>query len=137
MCLYVCLCVCVFVRVCVCVSVCLCVCLSLSVCVCVCVCSNFQSKKRTLTFWSQIWKLRELMFKNQHLWDNLYTNFQTKRDNFDFFGPNLSKKMDLGLEIQKTNVWIRISILEISCVPFFRQNGQLQLFRPKFAQKWI
>ena len=32
--------------------------------------------------------------------------------------------MDLGLEIQKANVGIRISILEIPCVPIFRQNGQ-------------
>ena len=33
--------------------------------------------------------------------------------------------MDLGLEIQKTNVGIRIIILEIPCVPIFSQNGQL------------
>ena len=30
-----------------------------------------------------------------------------------------------------------ISILEILCVPIFRQNGQLWIFGPKFAQKWI
>ena len=41
------------------------------------------------------------------------------------------------MEFQKINVGIRISILEIPCVPFFRQNGQLWLFEPKFAQKWI
>ena len=34
-------------------------------------------------------------------------------------------KRKLGFEIQKTNVAIRISILEIPCVPIFRQNGQL------------
>ena len=43
--------------------------------------------------------------------------------------------MDLGLEIQKTNVGIRMSILEIPCAPIFRQNEQLWLFWPKFAQK--
>ena len=43
--------------------------------------------------------------------------------------------MDLGLEIQKTNVGIRMSILEIPCVPIFRQNEQLGLFWPKFVQK--
>ena len=45
--------------------------------------------------------------------------------------------MDLGLQIQKTNIRIDISILEILCVPIFRQNGYLWLFRPKFAQKRI
>ena len=33
-------------------------------------------------------------------------------------------KMDLGLEIQKTNVGIRISILNIPCIPLLSQNGQ-------------
>ena len=37
-------------------------------------------------------------------------------------------KMDLGFEIQKTNFGIRIRILEIPCVPIFRQNGQIWLF---------
>ena len=32
---------------------------------------------------------------------------------------------------------MRISILEITCVPIFRQNRQLWLFWPKFAQKSI
>ena len=41
------------------------------------------------------------------------------------------------MEIHKTNVGIRTSILEIPCVPIFRQNGQLWIFGPKFAQKWI
>ena len=43
----------------------------------------------------------------------------------------------LGFEIKNTNVGIRISILNISCVPIFRQNRQLCVFGPKFAQKWI
>ena len=45
--------------------------------------------------------------------------------------------MDFELEIRKTNVETRISIFEILCVPILRQNGQLWLFWPKFAQKWI
>ena len=63
--------------------------------------------------------------------------FSGKTHNFDFFGPNLHKNEFYGLEFQKINVGIRISILEIPCVPIFRQNGQLWLFEPKFAQKWI
>ena len=43
----------------------------------------------------------------------------------------------LGLEFQKICVGIWISILEIPCVPIFRQNVQPWLFEPKFAQKWI
>ena len=45
-----------------------------------------------------------------------------KTDNFDFFGPNLPN-ISLGFEIQKTNVRIRISILQIPGVPVFRLNG--------------
>ena len=63
--------------------------------------------------------------------------FLGQTDNFDFFLAQICPKIHLGLEIQKTNVGIRISILEISCVPIFRQNKQLWLFRSKFAQKWI
>ena len=33
--------------------------------------------------------------------------------------------MDLGFEIQKTNVGTRINNLEITCGPVFRQNNQL------------
>ena len=63
-------------------------------------------------------------------------NFQAKWTAFTFLAQ-ICPKIGLGLEIQKTNVGIRISILKISCVPIFRQNEQLWLFRPKFPQKWI
>ena len=36
-----------------------------------------------------------------------------------------------------TNVGIRISVVEIPCVPIFRQNGLLRIFGRKSAQKWI
>ena len=52
-------------------------------------------------------------------------------------GPKSAQKMGLGVEIRKTNVEITISILEIPYVPIFRENRQLRIFRPKFAQKWI
>ena len=45
--------------------------------------------------------------------------------------------MDLGFEIHKTNIGIRISILEIPSGPIFRQNGQVWVFRPKFPLKGI
>ena len=43
--------------------------------------------------------------------------FSGKTNNFHLFGTNL--------EIQETNVGIRISIFEIQCVQIFRQNGKL------------
>ena len=53
------------------------------------------------------------------------------------FSAEICLKMDLGLEIEKINVGIKISILTILCVSIFRQNRQFCIFWPKFAQKWI
>ena len=53
------------------------------------------------------------------------------------FLAQICPKRKRGFEIQKTNVKIRISILEIPCVPIFRQNGQLWVFGPICAPKWI
>ena len=64
------------------------------------------------------------------------TNFQLKRTTLTFLGQ-ICLKRKLRFEIQETNVGIRINILEIPCVPIFRQNGQDLVFGPKFAQKWI
>ena len=63
-------------------------------------------------------------------------NFQLKQTTLTFLAQ-ICPKRKLGFEIQITNVGIRISILETPCVPIFRQNGQLWIFVPKFAQKWI
>ena len=63
-------------------------------------------------------------------------NFQLKQTTLIFLAQ-ISPKRKWGFEIQKTNIGIRISIFEIPCVPIFRQNGQLWIFGPKFAQKWI
>ena len=60
--------------------------------------------------------------------------FLAKLDNFDFFSPNLPKNR-FRVAIQKTIVGIRISILDIPCVPIFSQNEQLRIFRSKFLQK--
>ena len=62
-------------------------------------------------------------------------NFQLKRTTLTFLAQ-ICPKRKLGFEIQKTNVGIRISILEIPCVPIFRQNRQLWVFGSKFAHKW-
>ena len=51
-------------------------------------------------------------------------NFQAKQIALTFL-ERISEKMDLGLEIQKTNVGTRIIIIETLYVPIFRQNRQL------------
>ena len=99
---------------------------------------NFQAKpKRLPKNWLLVWNSENKCWnKNQHPRDTMCANLQTKRTTLTFL-TQICPKGNLELEIHKTNVGIRISILEIPCVPIFRQNGQLWLFGPKFAQKWI
>ena len=46
-------------------------------------------------------------------------------------------KMILGFEIQKSNFRIRIHILEIPCVPIFRQSGQMWPFFQNLPKNWF
>ena len=55
------------------------------------------------------------------------SNFQSKQRALTF-SVQIWQKMDLGLEIQKTNFAIRISILEIICMPIFTQKWITLLF---------
>ena len=66
----------------------------------------------------------------------MYTNFQLKRTTLIFLAQ-ICPKRRLEFENQETNVGIEISILEIACVPIFRQNRQLCVFGAKFGQKSI
>ena len=89
------------------------------------------------------WKLG-FSNKDQRPQDTLSANFQEKRKTLNFSAQICPKMeleleiqktnvgtslnfliqawpgMDLGLEIRKTNVEIKISIIEIPCVPIFR-----------------
>ena len=56
---------------------------------------------------------------NQHPRDTL-CNYIRQNRQFHFLGL-----MDLGFKIQKTNFGVRICILEIPCVPIFRQSPQI------------
>ena len=108
-------------------------------------CANFQPKRTTLTFSTQICPKRKLGFEIQK------TNVRIRISIFEIpcvpifrqngqlwlFGPKFAQKWILGSEFQKSKSGFGISILEILCVPIFRQNGQLWIFGPKFAQKWI
>ena len=59
--------------------------------------------------------------------------FSVKTDNFEFFVPNLPKRK-LGFQIQKTNVGIRISILEIPYVPIFRKMDNFKFLGPNLPK---
>ena len=51
-------------------------------------------------------------------------NFQAKQTALTFSAQTFPK-MDLELAIQRNIVGIRISILDITCVPIFSQNEQV------------
>ena len=57
----------------------------------------------------------------------MFATFQGKQTTL-IFSTETFPKTDLEFELQKTNVGIRISILEISCVPFFRQMDNVEFF---------
>ena len=79
----------------------MCVYVRACVCVCMCVCVYVRVCVWESVFMCQFWgKKTALTFPTQ-----------------------VFPKMDLGLEIQKTNLGIRISILNIPCVPILSQNG--------------
>ena len=87
--------------------------------------------KNGFRFWNSENQCRN---KNQHAQDTMCTNFHAKHAIW-LFVAQIYPKMDLTLEIEKTNAWIRITILETTCVPIFGQNRQIWLSRSKFAQK--
>ena len=90
-------------------------------------CANFQAKRTTLIFfWPNLPKNgfrvgnseNQCLNKNQHSGDNMCANFQAEQTILTFFAQ-ICTKVDIGLEIQKAIVGIRISIFEIPCVPIF------------------
>ena len=52
------------------------------------------------------------------------------------FWPTLAQKWVLGSEFQKSRSRFAIYILEILYAAIFRQNGQLRIFGPRFAQNF-
>ena len=59
--------------------------------------------------------------------------FQAKQITLTFL-VQICPKMDLGLAIQEANIGITISIVKMPCMPIFKENEQLCLFRPKFQK---
>ena len=60
--------------------------------------------------------------------------FSDKMDNFDFFGQ-IRPKMDIWLEIYKTNFGIRISILEKHVCQFLDKTNNSDFFGPNLPKK--
>ena len=61
-------------------------------------------------------------------------NFQSKRTTLTFLAESCPK-IDLGLEIQKNNVGVRISVLETPRVRIFRQKGISLTFLAQICPK--
>ena len=61
--------------------------------------------------------------KNHHPRDTMCASFQAKQTILTFM-TQICPKKNLGLETHRTNVGIRMIILEILCVPIFRQSRQ-------------
>ena len=61
--------------------------------------------------------------------------FSGKTDIYDLFSLNLPKKMDLGLEIQKANVQIRIRTLKIAAVAIFQAKQTTLTFLAQIYPK--
>ena len=75
--------------------------------------------------------------KSQHPRDAMYANFLTKGTTLTFLVQICPKRI-LKLEIDKTNVVIRTSILKISCVPIFSvKTDNFDLFGPNLSKKEI
>ena len=65
--------------------------------------------------------------KNQHRRDTLCVNFQPNLTTLTFLAQ-ICPKMNLGPEIQKTNVGIRISIAKMPCVPVSGKADNFDFF---------
>ena len=66
-------------------------------------------------------------FRNQHPWDIMCTNFQTKRTNLNFWAQ-ICPKIDVGVRFQKSNSGFGFKTSTISYVSIFSQNGQHLVF---------
>ena len=60
-------------------------------------------------------------------------NYIRRNKQFHFLGLNIPK-MDLGLEVEKTNVGTRISILNISVCQFSVKMGNFDFFGPNLPK---
>ena len=63
--------------------------------------------------------------------------FSDKTDKFQYLRINSPTNSILESQFQKSKSGFGISILKILCTAILRQNGELRIFGPKFAQKWI
>ena len=104
--------------------------------------ANFQEKRTTLTFSTQIcpkmnFGVRiskiKVRIRNLHFQHTMCVNFQLKRTTFTFLAQ-ICPKRKLGFEICKTNVEIRISILEIHEYQFSDKTDNLEFLGPNLPK---
>ena len=69
--------------------------------------------------------------ENRHPRYTMCVNFQSKWTNFNF-SAQICPEKDLGLETERSNVGIRVNIVETLCVPIISQTGQPWVFDPNF-----
>ena len=70
---------------------------------------------------------------NQHPWDRTCNYIRWNRQ-FHILGLTLPKN-GLWFGNSEKNIGIRISILQILCMPSFRENRQFWLYQPTYTQK--
>ena len=105
-------------------------------------CANFQTKRTTLIFFCPNLPKNgfrvgnsenQCLNKNQHSGDNMCANFQAEQTILTFFAQ-ICTKVDIGLEIQKAIVGIRISIFEIPLCQFSDKTRNFDFSSPNLPK---
>ena len=104
--------------------------------------ANFQEKRKTLTFSTQICpKINsgvriskiEVRIRNLHFQDAMCVNFQLKRSTLTSLAQ-ICPKRKLQFEIHKTNVGIRINTLRYQVYQFSDKTGNFEFLAPNLPK---
>ena len=104
--------------------------------------ANFQEKRKTLTFSTQICpkmnsgvRISKIGFgiRNLHFPDTMCVNFQLKRTTLNFLAQ-ICPKRKLGFEIHKTNVGIRINTLRYQMYQFSDKTSNFEFLGPNLPK---
>ena len=104
--------------------------------------ANFQEKRKTLTFSTQICpKMNsgvriskiEVRIRNLHFQDTMRVNFQLKRTTLTFFAQ-ICPKRKLGFEIHKTNVEIIVNTFRYQVYQFSDKTDNFEFFGPNLPK---
>ena len=104
--------------------------------------ANFQEKRKTLTFSTQIYpKMNsgvriskiEVRIPNLHFQDTMCVNFQLKRTTLTFLAQICPKRKS-GFEIHKANVGIRINTLRYQVYHISAKTGNFEFLGPNLPK---